>query len=104
MASPDLIDALTLAGLRGRRSAIVELASRHGATEIAVFGSVARGDATPSSDVDFVVRMAPGRSLLDLGALVMDLRDLLGVAVDVVTLQGLGTRVRERVLNELVPL
>jgi len=104
MARPLVKGALTLAALRGRGGEIVEVAARHGATEIAVFGSVARGDATPASDVDFVVRMAPGRSLLDLGGLVMDLRDLLGVTVDVVTMAGVGPRVRERIAAEAVPL
>lgn len=104
MAAPDTAAGLTLTALRARRSEIAEVASRHGATEIAVFGSVARGDATPASDVDFVVRMAQGRSLLDLGGLVMDLRDLLGVSVDVVTLAGVGPRVRQRILAESVPL
>lgn len=104
MAAPDRIGGLTLAGLRARRSEITALASLHGASEIAIFGSVARGDSASSSDVDFVVRMAAGRSLLDLGGLVMDLRDLLGVAVDVVTLAGVGPRVRERIAAESVPL
>ncbi|MGQ0624669.1 MAG: nucleotidyltransferase family protein [Sporichthyaceae bacterium] len=104
MATPELVSALTLAAIRQRRAEIIDVALRHGASGVAVFGSVARGDSTGASDVDFLVHMAPGRSLLDLGALVMDLRDLLGVPVDVVTLKGLNGRVRARVLADLVPL
>ena len=69
-----------------------------------VFGSVARGEVMPDSDVDFLVDMEPGRSLLDLGGLLMDLQELLGRRVDVVTEQGLRSRVRERVLREAMPL
>lgn len=86
--------------LRERREAILDLARRHGAKEVRVSGSVARGDAVEGSDIDFLVTMDPGRSLLDLGGLLMDLRDLLGTRVDVVTPSSLATRVRSRVLLE----
>jgi predicted nucleotidyltransferase len=69
-----------------------------------VFGSVARGDAEPGSDVDFLVDMEPGRSLFDLGDLLMDLRDLLGESVDVVTPGGLRERMRNAVMRDAVPL
>ena len=69
-----------------------------------VFGSIARGEADGRSDVDFVVEMEPGRSLLDLGGLLMDLQDLLGCSVDVVTYKGLRERIRPRVLAEAEPL
>lgn len=90
--------------LRLRREAILRLARRHGAREVRVFGSVARGDADVDSDIDFLVDMEAGRSLLDLGGLLMDLRDLLGGSVDVVTAPSLSERVRTRVLREAVPL
>ena len=69
-----------------------------------MFGSVARGDDRPDSDVDFLIDMEPGRSLLDIGGLLMELRELLGRNVDVVTERGLKPRIRERVLKEAVPL
>lgn len=78
------------------------IAQRYGAFNLRVFGSVARGDAGPESDVDFLVELEPGRSLLDLGGLLMDLRDLLPCRVDVVTDAGLRPRIRERVLEEAV--
>ena len=95
---------ITLAALRARRGEILAVADRHGATNIRLFGSVARGQADATSDVDFLVEMEQGRSLLDMGALLMDLSDLLGRPVDVVTVNGLRERVRPRVLAEAVPL
>lgn len=94
----------SLGELRRSREAIMQLARRHGAREVRVFGSVARGDAGAGSDVDFLVDMDAGRSLLDLGGLLMDLEDLLGRSVDVVTAASLRERVRTRVLQEAVPL
>lgn len=88
--------------LREKRNNILEIAARHGAQNIRVFGSVARGDAGTGSDIDFLVEMKPGCSLMDLGGLLMDLRDLLGVGVDVVTENGLRERIRQHVLDEAV--
>ena len=90
--------------LRNRRDEILQVATRHGAQHVRIFGSVARGDADERSDVDFLVEMEKGRSLLDLGGLLMDLQDLLGRRVDVVTEKGLRERIRSRVLREAVPL
>src|SRR6266511_505368 len=87
-----------------RREQILELARQHGAHNVRVFGSVARGEADAASDIDFLVDLEPGRSLLDLGGLVMDLADLLRRPVDVVTTRGLGARMRQRVLNEAIPV
>jgi uncharacterized protein len=90
--------------LRDRRSEILRVAALHGATNVRVFGSVARGQADERSDIDFLVDMKSGRSLLDLGGLLEDLRELLSQPVDVVTERGLKSRIRERVLREAVPL
>jgi uncharacterized protein len=69
-----------------------------------VFGSAARGDADAASDIDILVDLESGRSLLDLGGLLMDLREALGCDVDVVTRAGLRSRFRERALAEATPL
>jgi hypothetical protein len=90
--------------LRARRDEILRICSRRGARSVRVFGSVARGDADENSDVDFLVEMEPGRTLLDMGGLLMDLRELLEREVDVVTESGLKPRIRERVLQEAVAL
>ncbi len=74
------------------------------AREVRVFGSVARGEADRESDIDFLVELETGRSLLDLGGLQMELESLLGRRVDVVTERGLKARIRERVLREAVPV
>jgi hypothetical protein len=87
-----------------KRTEILQLAARHGARDVRVFGSVARGEADTESDVDFLVNMEPGRSLLDMGGLLMDLRELLNCEVDVVTEAGLRARIRQRVLSEAKPL
>jgi uncharacterized protein len=90
--------------LRTKRSDILRLAARHGAVNVRVFGSVARGEAGPGSDIDLLVSLEPGRSLFDLGGLWYDLNELLGVHVDVVSDRGLRERMRDRVLREAVPL
>lgn len=86
------------------RERVLETAARYGAYNVRVFGSVARGEATTSSDIDLLVSMEPGRSLMDLGGLLYDLQNLLGVEVDVVTEKGLRERIREQVLREAIPL
>ncbi len=88
--------------LEEKRGEILRIASKHGAREVRVFGSVARGEADRESDIDFLVELEPGRSLLDLGGLQMELESLLGRRVDVVTARGLKARIRERVLREAV--
>jgi uncharacterized protein len=87
-----------------KRAEILALAQKRGATNVRIFGSLARGDADEASDVDVLVDLEPGRSLFDLGGLLMDLQELLGRRVDVVTERGLKPRIRERVLRESVPL
>jgi predicted nucleotidyltransferase len=71
---------------------------------VRVFGSVARGEADDASDIDLLVDMQAGRSLFDLGGLLVDLRELLGRDIDVVTVRGLKERIRARVLAEAVSL
>jgi len=88
--------------LKEKREEILRIATQHGARNIRVFGSVARGEADEKSDIDFLVEMEPGRTLLDMGGLLMDLRELLGHDVDVVTERGLKERIRDRVLREAV--
>jgi len=90
--------------LRAKRAEILRIAARHGARNVRVFGSVARGEADAESDLDVLVDMEPGRSLLDLAGVLVDLEELLGCKVDVVTERGLRERIRERVLQEAVPL
>jgi hypothetical protein len=86
--------------LAAKMGDILRIAAKHGACNLRVFGSVARGEARPDSDVDFLVDMEPGRTLLDLGGFLMEVRDLLGMEVDVVTEHGLKPRIREHVLKE----
>jgi uncharacterized protein len=87
-----------------RRAAIVDLARRHGARIIRVYGSVARGQANDSSDLDLLVEWEPDRSLLDVVGLKQDLEDLLGVTVDIGSERGLHWFIRDEVLREAVPL
>lgn len=86
------------------RQAILDLATDYGAYDVRVFGSVARGEAETKSDLDLLVSLEPGRSLFDLGGLLMDLQTTLGLPVDVVTFNGLKPRLREQVLSEARPL
>jgi predicted nucleotidyltransferase len=90
--------------LEEKRGEILRIAAEHGAREVHVFGSVARGEADGESDIDFLVELETGRSLMDLGGLQMELESLLGRRVDVVTARGLKARIRERVLREAVPV
>lgn len=87
-----------------QRDAILRMAVRRGARNVRLFGSVARGDAGADSDIDFLVDLEPGRSLLDLGGLLMDLQSLLGRPVDIVTEAGLRPRIRSHVLRDARPL
>lgn len=80
------------------------LASMHGVKSVRVFGSVARGEATANSDLDLLVDMELGRSLLDLVAFWQDLEEALGRRVDVVSEGGVSPYLRERIFREAQPL
>jgi uncharacterized protein len=90
--------------LKQKRNQVLETAAHYGAYDVRVFGSVARGEADQASDIDLLVKLEPGRSLMDLGGLLYDLQNLLGTEVDVVTEKGLRPRIREQVLREAIPL
>jgi hypothetical protein len=90
--------------LIAKRPAILAAAERWGAHNVRVFGSVARGEADESSDVDLLVDLAPGRTLMDLGGLYMDLSALLGCELDLVTEGGLKGEFRVTVLGEAVEI
>jgi len=85
--------------LKEKREEVLRIAGQYGARNVRVFGSLARGESDELSDVDFLVEMDPGRSLLDLGGLQYELEAILGCRVDVVTERGLKSRIRERVLR-----
>ena len=87
-----------------KRQEIMRICEEHGAHAIRIFGSVARGEDTKASDIDFLVELEQGRSLLDVVALTQDLEDLLGRPVDVVEPEGIHWYIRDRVLKEAVPL
>ena len=90
--------------LRAKREEILRTAAKHGARNVRIFGSVARGEADEESDIDLLVEMEPTRSLLDHAALWLELQEVLGRKVDVVSDRGIKPRIRERVLREAVPL
>ena len=86
--------------LKTHREAILRLAEQHGVHNVRVFGSVARGEATGSSDLDLLVDLEPERSLLDRIGYMQDLEDLLGIRVHVVTEKGLNLMIRATVLDD----
>jgi hypothetical protein len=90
--------------LKNKREEILRVAARHGASNVRIFGSIARGESDEKSDLDLLVTMEPGKSLLDHAALWLELQELLGCDVDVVSEKGLRPRMRDRVLKEAVPL
>ena len=90
--------------LKEKQPEILGLAAKYGARNVRVFGSVARGKADERTDVDFLVEMEPGRSLLDLGGLQAELEALLGCPVDVVTEKALKPRIRGRIMAEAVQI
>ena len=90
--------------LKAKRDEIIRIAAKHGGRNLRVFGSVARGEADDLSDLDLLVELEPGRSLLDHAALRRELEEILGCRVDVVSDRGIKPRIRDRVLREAIPL
>lgn len=90
--------------LKAKREEILRAAIKYGVSNVRIFGSVARGEADTASDIDLLVDVEPGRTLFDLSELLLDLQELLGHDVDLVTEKGLHNRIRERVLKEAIPL
>lgn len=90
--------------LESKRDEILRIARAHGARNVRIFGSVARGEAVESSDIDFLVDFEPGTSLLQHGAMIAELEELLGRKVDVAPEKMLKERVRDRILREAVLL
>lgn len=90
--------------IKSKREQILRLAHRHGVTAVRVFGSMARGDAGLLSDVDLLIDVGPEPSAWFPGGFVVELEELLGRRVQVVTERGLDDLLRERVLAEAVPL
>ena len=94
----------SLKSIRAKREDIQRIAAKHGARNVRVFGSVSRGEARPDSDVDFLIDTEANTSSWFPAGLVLDLEDLLGRHVEVVTQQGLNPLIRDRVLREAVPI
>lgn len=90
--------------LQDKRDQVIKLAARHGALNVRVFGSVARGEARPDSDINFLVDCGTNPSPFFPGGLLMDLEELLGRRVDIVTERGLHPYLRDKILNEAVAL
>ncbi len=90
--------------IKAKRAEMLDIATRHGARSVRVFGSAARGEAAPESDLDLLVEMEPGRSLLDIVAIKQDIEDLAGRAVHVVTEAAISPYIRESVLEQATPL
>jgi predicted nucleotidyltransferase len=86
------------------RDQILTIAKRHGASDVRIFGSVARGDCVATSDLDLIVRFEPERSLFDQGELLLDLQDLLHIKVDVIDELGMKPRFREQAMKDAVSL
>jgi predicted nucleotidyltransferase len=90
--------------LAEKREEILRIAASHGARDVRVFGSRARGEASPASDLDLLIKLEPGRTLLDIVAIKQDLEDLLGCKVDVVTESAVSRYIRDEVLRQAVEL
>ncbi len=90
--------------LESKRGEILRIASAHRASNLRIFGSVARGESDDDSDIDFLVELGPGCGLLEHAAMIRELEELLGRKVDVVSEKGLRQRLKDRILQEAVPL
>ena len=90
--------------LAAKRDEVLRIAAKYGAHDVRVFGSVAKGEAGPGSDVDFVVRFEKGRSLIDQAHMIEELSELLNRPVDVASERGLSVYIRDRVLEEAIAI
>lgn len=99
-----MTDMSTFDDVMINKDKIIQIAAYRGASHIRIFGSVARGEEKPQSDLDLLVEFEPGRSLVDHVGLIQDLQDYLGYDVDVVTEKGLNRQIREKIMQEAVPL
>jgi predicted nucleotidyltransferase len=90
--------------LKENREQILAIAARHGAHNLRLFGSVARGEADDKSDIDILVTFDSNRSLLDHAGLILELEELLGRKVDVISDKSLRPRVRDNVMRDALPL
>jgi uncharacterized protein len=90
--------------LRRRRRRLLDAANKHGVSKLRVFGSLARGEAKASSDIDLLVDLKPGRTLIDLAAFRREAAEILNMPVDVATVDMLKKRIRDEVLHEALPI
>ena len=97
MAAAEILTGLNATAIR-------EIAARYGATNLRVFGSFARGTQQKDSDLDLLIDLEPGRSLLDIVAIQQDIEDALGLRVDVVTERSLSPHIRDAILHDAIPL
>ncbi len=95
---------MTLSDILARKEEIKRIAEKHGAHNVRVFGSVVHNKTTPESDVDILINMELGRSLLDRASIQLELEQMLGCKVDVVSERGLRDRVRDHILKEALSL
>lgn len=94
----------TVEMLKDKRKDILRIAASHGASSLRIFGSMARGEAGPTSDIDVLIDLEPGHDLLDIVAIKQDLEDLLGCPVDITTEAAISPYIREQVLREAISL
>ncbi len=95
---------IALQKIKENRDKILTIANKHGARNVRIIGSYARGEAGPASDLDLLVNMEDGRSLMDHAALIIDLESLLDIKVEVASERGIGERYRKKVFQEAIPL
>jgi hypothetical protein len=93
-----------LDNVNSHRQQVLDLAAQYRAGNVRLFGSVLRGEVAPGSDIDLLVDPLPGATLFDLGGLQVELQELLGVPVDLLTPGDLPSSWRQRVLSTAVPL
>jgi predicted nucleotidyltransferase len=90
--------------LRRRRRPLIDAAQKHGVSKLRVFGSLARGEAKASSDIDLLVDLKPGRTLIDLAAFRREAAEILDMPVDIATTDMLKKRIRDEVIDEALPI